>query len=132
MNSILKIVFLQFFLLSQISNVQSQCNPAIPATANLITATATVGAGGVQYWICAPETDTLINGGGSCTIYIESYGNLKGCGSCIVYVKNCGSFDSNGGGSNTIYYEAGANIIAAGGSATLIPCANIFFDYTTA
>jgi hypothetical protein len=108
----------------------TQCNPAIPNTANVISATQTTGYGGSYMWICSG--DTLTSNGGSNTIFLESGAYLMaGGGSNYVYVPP-GAKINLSSGVNTIFYVDTVDIINAGGAPIINKCSSIAYDYTNA
>ena len=119
------------FTLAQIPvTVVAQCNPAIPANANVVSFTQTVNGGFTPQWVCGG--DTLFSGGGIFFVYLEAGAVMNtGGGIDTLYMKDGSVLDMNGG-IHVIYHEPFAILNVAGGIPTYIPCSTITFDYNNA
>jgi hypothetical protein len=123
-----KLLLLSTLILS-FSLVHSQCSPAIPNTAYVVSSTQSIGFGGADIWVC--PGDSLTTNGGSEYIYLESTAYvLTNGGSNFVWVPQGAKVNTPSGG-NTIYYVDPADLVFTGG-ATLIQCTSINYDYSNA
>ena len=119
------------FLLAQIPfKTIAQCNPAIPANANVVDSTQTVNGGFTPQWVC--KYDTLFSGGGIFFVYLESGAVMStGGGIDSIYVKDGATLIMNGG-IHVILHEPLAVLNVTGGIPTYYPCNTITYDYTNA
>ena len=125
----MKKLILTSFLFLLTFYIFSQCNPSIPSNAVVISSTQTIGFGSAQLWVC--PNDSLTTNGGSEYIYLESGAYvLTNGGSNFVWVPQGAKVNTPSGG-NTIYYVDPADLVYTG-SATLIQCSSINYDYSNA
>jgi hypothetical protein len=127
------ILLKSLFLISCIvlsNTIYSQCNPFIPATANVVYATQTVNGGFTPQWVCAG--DTLNSGGGIFNVYLEQGAVMNtGGGADSIYVK-AGAYLNMTGGIHHIIIEPGSNISIGGGIPSYDTCISIHYDYSLA
>ncbi len=127
------IILKSLFLISCIvlsNSIYSQCNPVIPATANVVYTTQTVNGGFTPQWVCAG--DTLNSGGGIFNVYLEQGAVMNtGGGADSIYVK-AGAYLNMSGGIHHIIIEPGSNISIGGGIPSFDTCISIHYDYSLA
>ena len=122
--------FIFTVLLFAFPGLYSQCNPAIPSNAIVISSTQTIGFGGAQLWICSG--DSLTTNGGSQTVFLETAAYVAGGGGSNTIYCPAGAKVNMSSGSNIIYYVNPGDILSAGGGPTLNLCTGISYDYTNA